>query len=140
MVQKILDFNGLKYFAKAIKKHLSPKQRIIKNRNYIDNITNNELVILDNSQFSYTSGQTWWVNPKHSIVIDNDAMKKFEFIVVTGNNTVTVQFADYILSKGNPGVLQANSTYLFNVYGSETQVQGGQTYGKIIYMNVSKIS
>ena len=140
MVQKILDFNGLKYFVKAIKKHLSPKQRIIKNRNYIDNITNNEFVILDNSQFSYTSGQTWWVNPKHSIVIDNDAMKKFEFIVVTGNNTVTVQFADYILSKGNPGVLQANSTYLFNVYGSETQVQGGQTYGKIIYMNVSKIS
>lgn len=140
MVQKILDFDGLKYFVKAIKKHLSPKQRIIKNRNYIDNITNNELVILDNSQFSYTSGQTWWVNPKHSIVIDNDAMKKFEFIVVTGNNTVTVQFADYISVKGNPGVLQANSTYLFNVYGSETQVQGGQTYGKIIYMNVSKIS
>lgn len=140
MVQKILDFDGLKYFVKAIKKHLSPKQRIIKNRNYIDNITNNELVILDNSQFSYTSGQTWWVNPKHSIVIDNDAMKKFEFIVITGNNTVTVQFADYISVKGNPGVLQANSTYLFNVYGSETQVQGGQTYGKIIYMNVSKIS
>lgn len=140
MVQKILDFDGLKYFVKAIKKHLSPKQRIIKNRNYIDNITNNELVILDNSQFSYTPGQTWWVNPKHSIVIDNDAMKKFEFIVITGNNTVTVQFADYISTKGNPGVLQANSTYLFNVYGSETQVQGGQTYGKIIYMNVSKIS
>lgn len=140
MVQKILNFDGLKYFVKAIKKHLSPKQRIIKNRNYIDNITNNELVILDNSQFSYTSGQTWWVNPKHSIVIDNDAMKKFEFIVVTGNNTVTVQFADYISVKGNPGVLQANSTYLFNVYGSETQVRGGQTYGKIIYMNVSKIS
>lgn len=140
MVQKILDFDGLKYFVKTIKKHLSPKQRIIKNRNYIDNITNNELVILDNSQFSYTPGQTWWVNPKHSIVIDNNAMKKFEFIVVTGNNTVTVQFADYISAKGNPGVLQANSTYLFNVYGSETQVQGGQTYGKIIYMNVSKIS
>lgn len=140
MVQKILDFDGLKHFVKAIKKHLSPKQRIIKNRNYIDNITNNELVILDNSQFSYKPGQTWWVNPKHSIVIDNDAMKKFEFIVVTGNNTVTVQFADYISAKGNPGVLQANSTYLFNVYGSETQVQGGQTYGKIIYMNVSKIS
>lgn len=140
MVQKILDFDGLKYFVKAIKKHLSPKQRIIKNRNYIDNITNNELVILDNSQFSYTSGQTWWVNPKHSIVIDNDAMKKFEFIVITGNNTVTVQFADYISVKGNPRVLQANSTYLFNVYGSETQVQDGQTYGKIIYMNVSKIS
>lgn len=140
MVQKILDFDGFKYFVKAIKKHLSPKQRIIKNRNFIGDITNNELVILDNSQFSYASGQTWWVNPKHSVVINDEIMKKFEFIIITGSNTVNIGFGDYISVKGNPGALQANSTYLFNVYGSETQFQGGQTHGKTAYMKVSKIS
>lgn len=136
--KKFLDITGLRHLVRKIKDSIAQKQRIIKNKNFIGELTANELVILDNSQFSYPANNAWWVNIKESLVYD-DSKKAFEFIVITGANTANVNFGWYLDVKKDNTPLQPNSTYLFRAYGYGTQYQGGKRYGKVAWVTREKI-
>ena len=132
------DRNNLRHLLRTVKKIATPTQRVIKNKNFISELTANEQVVLDNSQFYYPSNNAWWVNIKESLVYD-DSKKSFEFIIITGANPATVQISYYLDVKRDTTPLQPNSAYLFRMYGYGTQYQGGKRYGKVAWVTREKI-
>lgn len=133
-----LDIAGLKHFARKMKENLAQTQRVVTNKNFLAELDSNELAILDNSQFTYPAGQAWWINVKQKLISGN-SRKTFEFIVITGANTVNINFSWYLYVKRDATPLQPNSAYLFRLYGYGTQYQNGQLYGKTLYVIKEKI-
>lgn len=136
--KKFLDITGLRHLVRKIKDSMAQKQRVIKNKNFVGDLTPNEQVVLDNSQFSYPANNAWWINIKESLVYD-DSKKAFEFIIITGANPATVNFSYYLEVKRDASPMQAHSTYLFRMYCYGTQYQGGKRYGKVAWVTREKI-
>lgn len=136
--KKFLDITGLRHLVRKIKDSMAQKQRVIKNKNFVGDLTPNEQVVLDNSQFSYPANNAWWINIRESLVYD-DSKKAFEFIIITGANPVTVNFSYYLEVNRDASPMQAHSAYLFRMYCYGTQYQGGKRYGKVAWVTREKI-
>lgn len=133
-----LDIAGLRHLVRKIKDSMAQKQRVIKNKNYVGDLTPDEQVVLDNSQFSYPANNAWWITIKESLVY-NDSKKAFEFIIITGANPATVNFSHYLDVKRDTSPIQDHSVYLFRMYCYGTQYQGGKRYGKVAWVTREKI-
>lgn len=135
---KVVTLNGMNRFLENIKSKLLPKQRVVTNQNYINDVTDNVFYILDNSAFSYPSGQTWWINLKLSNVNDSNSIKEFKFMIRTGSNTVNLGIGNY-LSVSGVSQMQANSTYMIKLYGYGTQFYNGNRIGKNAFVDIHKL-
>ena len=136
--KNFLDITGLRHLVRKIKDSMAQKQRVIKNKNFVGDLTPNEQVVLDNSQFSYPANNAWWINIRERLVYD-DSKKAFAFIIITGANPATVNFSYYLEVKRDASPMQAHSAYLFRMYCYGTQYQGGKRYGKVAWVTREKI-
>ena len=135
---KVVTLNGLNRFLSNIKEKLLPRQQVVTNRNNISDVTDNIFYILDNSAFSYSTGQTWWVNFKLSNVQDIQSIKEFKFMIRTGSNSVNLGIGNYLNVSG-AGQMQANSTYMITLYGYGTQLHDGRRIGKNAFVDMRKL-
>ena len=135
---KVVTLNGLNRFLENIKSKLLPKQQVVTNQNYISDVADNVFYILDNSAFSYPTGQTWWINLKLSNVNDSNSVKEFKFMIRTGSNTVNLGIGNY-LNVGGVSQMHANSTYMIKLYGYGTQFYNGRHIGKNAFVDMRKL-
>lgn len=138
MVQRVVTLNGLSRFLSNLKEKLLPKQQVVTNKNNISGVTDNTFYILDNSTFSYPTGQTWWVNLKLSNVQDAQSVKEFKFMIRTGSNPVNLGIGNYLNVSGI-SQMQANSTYMIKLYGYGTQLYNGKYIGKNAFVDMRKL-
>ena len=135
---KVVTLNGLRRFLSNIKEKLLPRQQVVTNRNNISDVTDNIFYILDNSAFSYSVGQTWWINFKLSNVQDVQSVKEFKFMIRTGSNSVNLGIGNYLNVSG-AGQMQANSTYMITLYGYGTQLYNGRYIGENAFVDMRKL-
>lgn len=135
---KVVTLNGLNRFLENIKSKLLPRQQVVTNQNYISDVTDNVFYILDNSAFSYSAGQTWWINLKLSNVNDSNSVKEFKFMIRTGSNSVNLGIGNYLNVSG-VSQMQANSTYMITLYGYGTQFYNGKRIGKNAFVDMRKL-
>lgn len=138
MERKYLDLDGMKLFAKKLQNKLIRKQRELKNTNWIGGIHPGEFLILDNSTYSYSDGQVWWITLDEKYCVD-DRAKNIDFIVITGSKTAKVAIGGFLSVSGAQKVLEANSTYLFRFYGFGSSVYNGKPIGKRGFLITEKL-